>query len=67
MVIVTESAAALKGFIAQTGLAESARLMVLRLVLGIAGGWVFAGGGQRDFGHCASRRADAVPQTSAPS
>ena len=37
MVIVTESAAALKGFIAQTGLAESARLMVLRLVLGFIG------------------------------
>jgi len=37
MVIVTESAAALKGFIAQTGLAESARLMVLRLALGFIG------------------------------
>jgi hypothetical protein len=37
MVIVTESAAALKGFIAQTGLAESARLMILRLALGFIG------------------------------
>ena len=37
MVIVTESAAALKGFIAQTGLAETAKLMVLRLVLGFIG------------------------------
>ena len=37
MVIVTESAAALKGFIAQTGLAESARLMVLRVVLAFIG------------------------------
>jgi len=37
MVIVTESAAALKGFIANTGLAESARLMVLRLALAFIG------------------------------
>lgn len=37
MVMVTESAAALKGFIAQTGLAETAKLMVLRLVLGFIG------------------------------
>jgi hypothetical protein len=37
MVIVTESAAALKGFIAQTGLAESARLMILRVALGFIG------------------------------
>jgi hypothetical protein len=37
MVIVTESAAALKGFIARTGLAESARLMILRVALGFIG------------------------------
>jgi hypothetical protein len=37
MVIVTESAAALKGFIAQTGLAESARFMVLRVALAFIG------------------------------
>lgn len=37
MVIVTESARALKGFIAQTGLAGSARLMILRVVLGFIG------------------------------
>jgi hypothetical protein len=37
MVIVTESAAGLKGFIAQTALAESARLMVLRLALAFIG------------------------------
>ncbi len=37
MVIVTESAALLKGFLAQTGLAVSARLMLLRLSLGFIG------------------------------
>ena len=37
MVIVMESAAALKGFIAQTGLGESARMMVLRVVLAFIG------------------------------
>lgn len=33
MIIVTESALALKGFIAQTGLAESARMMMFRMIL----------------------------------
>lgn len=37
MIIVTESAAALKGFIAQTGLAKSASLMVLRVALAFMG------------------------------
>lgn len=37
MVIVMESAAALKGFLAQTGLAESARMMMLRVVLAFIG------------------------------
>ncbi len=37
MVIVTESAAALKGFVAQTGLPELARGMMLRMVLAFIG------------------------------
>src|SRR5688572_23320961 len=37
MVIVSESAAALKGFLAHTGLVESARLMVLRVALAFIG------------------------------
>ena len=37
MVIVTESAAGLKGFLTFTGLANSARLMLLRLALGFIG------------------------------
>lgn len=37
MVIVSESAAALKGFLTHTGLAESARLMVLRVALAFIG------------------------------
>jgi hypothetical protein len=37
MVIVSESAAAFKGFLARTGLSESARLMVLRVALAFIG------------------------------
>ena len=37
MIIVSESAAALKGFIAQTGLSEVARAMMLRMVLAFVG------------------------------
>src|SRR4051794_31117836 len=37
MVIVSESAAALKGFIARTGLSEVARGMMLRMVLAFIG------------------------------
>jgi hypothetical protein len=37
MVIVTESAAALKGFLTQTGMSNLARLMMLRMVLAFTG------------------------------